>query len=194
MERTIKISLGKAKEWYNSGNKSLKELALQAFKKEELMVNSWKSIKTFEDACKILDINPEIISLIYDTHLQNICKLQIIRKALNGIDWEPKLNAGTIYYPWLRYYLKETFYDNKKGEPIADFKAKENNKVYILIGGDSDFSENGLGTFSFGYGIIDIYTGLLGCKSQEIAKYFSKTFGKLIFDAIYSQYNNYTWI
>lgn len=194
MERTIKISLERAKEWYNSSNKPLKELALQVFKKEELIVNSWESIKTFEDACKILDINPEIISLIYDTHLQNICKLQIIRKALNGIDWEPKFNTGTIYYPWLKYYPKETTYDSKKGEPIADFKARENNKVYTLVGGEFNFSENGLGVFSFGYGIIETYTGLLGCKSQEIAEYFSKTFGKLIFDATYGQYNNYTWM
>lgn len=35
-ERYVKISLEKAKEWYNSNNSSLKEVALQAFSKEEL--------------------------------------------------------------------------------------------------------------------------------------------------------------
>ena len=34
--RTIKINYDKAKEWYNSNNSSLKEIALQAFTKEEL--------------------------------------------------------------------------------------------------------------------------------------------------------------
>lgn len=34
--RTIKVTLDKAKEWYNSNNSSLKEIALQAFTKKEL--------------------------------------------------------------------------------------------------------------------------------------------------------------
>lgn len=35
MERTIAITLEKAKEWYNSSNTSLKEIALQAFSKKK---------------------------------------------------------------------------------------------------------------------------------------------------------------
>ena len=35
-ERYVTISFEKAKEWYNSNNSSLKEIALQAFDKEEL--------------------------------------------------------------------------------------------------------------------------------------------------------------
>lgn len=35
-ERYVTISFEKAKEWYNSNNPSLKEIALQAFTKEEL--------------------------------------------------------------------------------------------------------------------------------------------------------------
>ena len=36
MERNITITIEKAKEWYNSNYSSLKEIALQAFSKEEL--------------------------------------------------------------------------------------------------------------------------------------------------------------
>ena len=36
MKRNITVTLEKAREWYNSGNTSLKEIALQAFSKEEL--------------------------------------------------------------------------------------------------------------------------------------------------------------
>lgn len=36
MERNIKITLEKAKEWYNSNNESLKDIALQAFSEKEL--------------------------------------------------------------------------------------------------------------------------------------------------------------
>ena len=47
MERNITITLEKAKEWYNSDNKSLKEIALQAFSKDELLP-SFKDITTFK--------------------------------------------------------------------------------------------------------------------------------------------------
>lgn len=55
MERNITITLEKAKEWYNSGNTSLKEVALQAFSKEELTVFDFTKIKTFEDALTALE-------------------------------------------------------------------------------------------------------------------------------------------
>lgn len=193
MERNIKISLEKAREWYNSGNESLREVALQAFKEEELVRNPWEFIKTFEDACMVLNINPDTVSLIYDTQLQNMYKLRIIKKALNGADWEPKLNTGTIYYPWMRYYLKGNSYDSS-WKPVANFKVKEDNKVYTLVGGDCDSYAGGLGVFGCGCGDVGADLGLLGCKSEEIAKYFGITFGKLIFDAIYGHYNNYTWV
>lgn len=192
MERNVKISLEKAREWYNSGNESLKEVALQAFKESELIVNPWENIKTFEDACRVLGVNPKGVDLIYDSHLQNMYKLQIVRRALNA-DWEPKLNTGTIYYPWMRYYPKGSSYDSS-WTPVANFKAKEDNKVYTLVGGDCSYYGGGLGFFGCGYGVVGAAHGLLGCKSKEIAEYFSITFGKLIFDAIYGQYNNYTWV
>lgn len=192
MERNVKISLEKAREWYNSGNESLKEVALQAFKESELIVKVWENIKTFEDACEILSINPKVVDLIFDTNLQNIYKLQIVKRALN-IDWEPKLNEGTIYYPLIKYNPKGSIYQSP-WKPIANFKAKENNKVYTLLGGDYNYYNGGLCSFEYGYGDVLSVLGLLGCESEEIAKYFSITFGKLIFDAIYGQYNNYTWV
>lgn len=191
--RIVKISLKKAKEWYNSGNESLKEVALQAFKESEL-ITPWENIKTFEDACRVLNINPKILNLIYDPHLRNMYKLQVVKKALNGVYWEPKLNTGAIYCPWLRYYPKGNSYDSS-WKPVANFKDKEDNKVYTLVGKNCSCSNNGgLSYFGLGYGDINAYHGLLGCKSEKIAKYFGITFGKLIFDAIYGHYNNYTWV
>lgn len=43
-ERIIKVSLEKAKEWYKSFDNTLKELALQAFSREELEILSFESI------------------------------------------------------------------------------------------------------------------------------------------------------
>lgn len=190
MERNVKISLEKAKEWYNSGNESLREVALQAFKEEELVENPWELIKTFEDACAVLD--PDPVPLIYDTHLLNMYKLRIIRKALNGADWEPNLNTGMIYYPCLRYYSKNSTY-GVNCVPIAKFKAKENNNVYTLVSWGRYYSDNGLSNFRHMSGGVHVNLGLLGCKSKEIAEYFGITFGKLIFDVIYGQYDNYEW-
>lgn len=195
MERNVKISLEKAREWYNSGNESLREVALQAFKESELVEKPWELIKTFEDACMVLNINPDSVYLIFDAHLQNMYKLKVIKKALNGVEWEPNFNTGIIYYPWLRYYPKGSSY-NSSWTPVANFRAKEDNKVYTLVGGDYSGSDGGLGHFGFGYGYGDVSAarGLLACKSEEIAKYFGNTFSKLIFDTIYGQYNNYTWV
>jgi hypothetical protein len=196
MERNVKISLEKAREWHNSGNESLKEVALQAFNEDELTVNPWEKIKTYEDACRTFihhGINPGDADLIDDPYLRNIYKLHIIRRALNGMDWEPNLNTGRIYYPWLRYYLKDGIrYINRKS--IANFKAKEDAKIYTLFGGDYNYHDGGLGVFECGYSDVSVSLGLFGCKTAEIAKYFGETFGKLIFDAIYGHYNNYEWV
>lgn len=194
MERNVKISLEKAREWYNSDNESLREVALQAFKESELVEKPWELIKTFEDACMVLNINPDAVYLIFDAHLQNMYKLKVIKKALNGVEWEPNFNTGIIYYPVLRCYTKGSSYCSN-WIPVANFINKKNNEVYTLVGGDCYHYSGGLSIFCGRYG-GGVYSdlGLLGCKSEEIAKYFGNTFGKLIFDTIYGQYNNYTWV
>lgn len=63
MERTITITLEKARELYNSDNESLKEIALQAFDKNELACN-FKNITTFKKACEALGLNHDAMSSI----------------------------------------------------------------------------------------------------------------------------------
>ena len=53
-ERNITVTLEKAREWYNSGNTTLKEVALQAFNKNELNEFDFTRIKTFEDSVTAL--------------------------------------------------------------------------------------------------------------------------------------------
>ena len=63
MERNITVTLEKAREWYNSGYVSLKEIALQAFSKKVLTGFDFKKkIKTFKEALTALyyiEINKE---------------------------------------------------------------------------------------------------------------------------------------
>ena len=203
--RNVTLTLQKAKEFYNSGNDALKEVALQAFTKEELTTPEYTNIKTFEDACLALgmDINKVARDLNNLTclegglgeHLRAIYKLDIIRKALNGTDWKPKMTEGNIYYGWVRFYKKPSDIPyNKKiiGKFIAD------GQKYILVGGFKTRGYfDGLGAFYYGwgYGGSDTNSGLLCCKSAEIAKYMSEQFGKLIFKACYAHHvGSYQWI
>lgn len=203
--RNVTLTLDKAKEFYNSDNAALKEIALQAFTKEELTTPKYTDIKTFEDACKALGM--EIDNVNYDInelsvlegglgkHLTAIYKLGIIRKALNGADWKPKMTEDIIYYGWVRFYKKSSnIPPNKKiiGKFIAD------GQEYLLVGGFWDCGcYGGIGNFHSGFGCGGSGTdlGLLCCKSAEIAQYMSEQFGKLIFDACYAQHiNTYEWI
>ena len=86
-KRNIEITLETAKEWYNS-NLILRDVALQAFSEEELKY-SFKNIKTFEDAIKVLEydkvaINNTIRDInCYSKAFTAMFKLNIVRKALN---------------------------------------------------------------------------------------------------------------
>ena len=203
--RNVTLTLQKAKEFYNSGNAALKEVALQAFTKKELTTSKYTDIKTFVDACKALgmDINKvarDLNNLIcleggLGKHLRAIYKLDIIRKALNGADWKPKMAEGNIYYGWVRFYKQSSdIPHNKKiiGKFIAD------GQKYLLVGGFGGFRlGKGLGAFCsvYGHGILDTHSSLLCCKSVEIAQYMSEQFGKLIFEACYAHHvGSYQWI
>lgn len=203
--RNVTLTLQKAKEFYNSGNAALKEVALQAFTKEELTTPKYTDIKTFEDACKALGI--DLNDVDYDLgclsgvegglgdHLTAIYKLDIIRKALNGADWKPKMAEGTIYYGWVRFYKKSCNVPSDKkiiGNFIAD------GQKYLLVGGFRGCGcFDGLGYFysRYEYGYSYAYLGLLCCKSAEIAQYMSEQFGKIIFDACYAHHvGSYKWL
>ena len=199
MERNITISLEKAVEWYNSGNDSLKEVALQAFNKDELTYN-FKNITTFKKACEALGLNYD--NMFYIT--KNIAtiskasaamfKLNIIRKALNlGQDLhltkDPK--DFYIYYPYNPFVTKSSIYykseiNSGKMEIIGKFKCE--GEEYNVLCGDFDCGGNaGLGNFYSGAGVGSAAAsfGFLGCANKEIAQHLGKYFGMLITEAKY---------
>lgn len=207
--RNVTLTLDKAKEFYNSGNSALKEIALQSFTKAELNVLEWKNIKTFTDACHALNLFETSVVSDLNTlkgryfegktseHLVAIYKLDIIRKALNG-DWEPNLIKECIYYPFVKIYpagkeAKEAAAKNnwKLGESFI-----ANGKKYTLVGGEyCSSSYDGLTSFGYGHGGVMSYLGLYGCKSKEIAKHLSRYFSKEIFEATYANHVGvYQWV
>ena len=206
MERNITITLEKAREWYNSGNISLKEVALQAFSEEELAHN-FRNITTFKKACEVLNIHYAITSIIIkDIAMVSrasaaMFKLNIIRKALNlGQDLhltkDPK--DSYIYCPYNVFITKDSIYykteiNSGKFEIIGKIKS-EGKEYYVL--GNYTYSDSypGLGSFVShqGVGTSDgAHNGFLGCASKEIAQHFSKYFGMLIMEAKYGDLTDF---
>ena len=209
MERNITITLERAKNWYNSGNTSLKELALQAFSKEELTGFDFKKIKTFEDALTALEYsenNKEYIRntindvSMYSRASATMCKLNIIRKALNlGKDLNLTKNSGNlpVYYPYNLFITEnstnfEKQINSGKMEIIGKIKSEET--LYNVLSSFSyGYGTKGLGCFYYseGTGTVDADFGFLGCASKEIVKHFSKYFGMLITEAKFGDLSDF---
>lgn len=198
--KKIYVSLYEAKEWFYSGNTILKEIALQAFDKDELIYN-FKDIITFKNACEALSLNycdmfyiAKNIAIISKASAA-MFKLNIIRKALNlGQDLyltkDPE--DSYIYYPYNPFVTKSSIYYKSdinlcKMEIIGKFKC-EGEEYNVLSGRAYDNGGlAGLGCFyskdSVGY--VSANVGFLGCANKEIAKHLGKYFGMLITEAKY---------
>ena len=189
-ERKITISIAQARNWFNSGNKQLQELALQVFDREEL---TFRHIVTFKDACEVLGSTDKIIRT-FSRSTSAMFKLNIIRKALNlGQDLHLTKNPENshIYYPYNPFVTKSSTYykseiDSGKMEVIG--KIKSEGEEYNVLGGYAFYgSLAGLGGFNsnLGIGVTDADIGFLGCATKEIAEHFGKYFGILITEAKY---------
>ena len=123
--RNIKLDLNTAKEWFKGSNETLKKLALQAYKKEELknsLPNTWEEFCEQNPVCKgeyCIWEDSTIVSVPFDTywhfsHDRNslpseksaeahiaLMKLERLRDCYrNGWkpDWEDDEKKFTIYY------------------------------------------------------------------------------------------------
>ena len=105
--RYVTVSLEKAREWYNSNNSSLKEIALQAFDKEEL---------------EQIDLKEVINLLLSYTEITNTQRIQleslIKRKDIVKVS-APKLLRI------LACYFNGEFWKKKEGEDGYFFYKKE---------------------------------------------------------------------
>ena len=200
-ERNVTITLDKAIEWFNSSNATLKEIALQAFGKEELTAFDFTRIKTFEDACNTLSIDRKaanyLVRVMNEISKASVAmfKLNIIRKALNlGQDLhltkDPK--DSHLYYPYNPLVNKSSLYyrselDSGEMEVIGKFKSE--GILYNVLGGVAG-SRGGTGFSCFrpygDVGFADADVGFLGCASLEIAQHFGRYFGMLITEAKYA--------
>ena len=194
---TIDVSLDEAKEWFYSGNTTLKEIALKVFSKDELIYN-FKDITTFKKACKAIGLNYD--DMFYIT--KNIAtiskasaamfKLNIIRKALNlsqDLHLTKDPEDSCIHYPYNPFITKSSTYYNSdinSGKMTVIGKIKSEGEEYnVLSGRAPDGGRVGFGYFisDFGVGYAGANIGFLGCANKEIAKHLGKYFGMLITEA-----------
>ena len=194
---TINVTLDEAREWFNSGNETLVELALKAFSKDELTYN-FKDITTFKKACEVLSLNYD--DMFYIT--KNIAtiskasaamfKLNIVRKALNlGQDLHLTKDPenSVIFYPYIPFITKDcTYYKNElnSGEMEVIGKIKSEGEEYNVLGSSANYGGlAGLGHFGSHscVGLAGANVGFLGCANKEIAQHLGKYFGMLITEA-----------
>lgn len=140
-------------------------------------------IKTYEDAKDYLGylFNSEIH---YTESVKALAKLQTILDALNE---KHKFNllTGTIWYPWVRFFRMKSV--PKDAEVIGHFRYQ--GEKFALVGGYAGYGGSaGLGCFNSDVGGAYSFVGMLACKSEEIAKYVSTQFGKLVFDACFARH------
>ena len=196
-ERIITITIDKAREWYNSENESLKEIALQAFNESELKFD-FRNIKTFKKACEALDIDFDYINSIIRYIIISgggissaiMLKLNIIKKALNlgqDLSFTENSKNSYLYYPYNPCVNKNsTLYKSKLdlGEIEIIGKIKVGKTEYNILGGGATCSCASVGCYGN-------YGEFLGCATEEIAKHFGKYFGMTITKAKYSNLEDF---
>lgn len=179
MKRTIEIECPDGyKPIYNSKTGNV----------EIVPENIMGQIKTYEDARKKLGFYGNPSAVYFNDSTCALTKLQTIIDALNE-GYKFDLLTGTIWYPWVRFYKIESV--PKNTEVISHFCYQ--GEKFALVGGSAHGGGSaGLGCFysNGDVGSAGSTVGMLACKSEEIAKYVSTQFGKLVFEACFARYFN----
>lgn len=144
-------------------------------------------VQTYEDACKIMsrDVYGNVPA---NFSVDALRKLHVILDALNE-GHKFNLLTGTVWYPWVRFFRMKSV--PKDAEVIGHFSYQ--GEKFALVGGSASIGSNaGLGCFNSNNGVGNAFSnvGMLACKSEEIAKYVSTQFGKLVFEACFARHFN----
>lgn len=142
-------------------------------------------IRTYEDAVNYLGCVTRD-TIYYNRSVNSLAKLQTVLDALNE-GHKFNLLTGTVWYPWVRFFRMKSVPED--AEVIGHFRYQ--GEKFALVGGGALFGgDAGLSYFnsSNGVGGADSLVGMLACKSEEIAKYVSTQFGKLVFDACFARH------
>lgn len=176
MKRTIEIECPDGyKPVYNAGTGKV----------EIVPSSSTERIKSFTDA--INEMGVCLATYMRENQsIESLSRLQLIIDALNE-GHKFNLLTGTVWYPWVRFFRMRSV--PKDAEVIGYFRYQ--GEKFALVGGSADNGGfAGLSCFISNYGVGGTISvvGMLACKSEEIAKYVSTQFGKLVFDACFARH------
>ena len=160
-ERNVKISLDKAREWYNKGGE-LKELALSAFTENEITISALPN--TWEEFCKMYPIKDDEW---YISASSNIIRMsQGKRYTFYNCNILPSLQSAKAHLAQMQL---EQLRDCYRQGWVPDWKNSYQWKWCIIF--DTD-------TFIITAGIC--YNHFLSFQSKDIAKKFLENFKDLI--------------
>lgn len=144
--------------------------------------SSTERIKSFTDATNEMGVCLATY-MRENQSIESLSRLQLIIDALNE-GHKFNLLTGTVWYPWVRFFRMKSV--PKDAEVIGHFRYQ--GEKFALVGSCAFYGGSaGLSFFysSNGVSFANSGVGMLACKSEEIAKYVSTQFGKLVFDACF---------
>lgn len=147
--KTLEITQQKAAELYPSATGAFKDLLESEFGKAALSLDITQRVKTFEDACNIIGIDPGKFLCPCDTKDEAAFKkLKVIAKALNE-GWQPDWTNSDQYkyYPWFNM-------SSGSGLACDDY---DNNCSHSTVGSRLCFKTSELAEYA-GNQFIDLYT------------------------------------
>lgn len=149
--------------------------------------SSTERIKSFTDATNEMGVCLATY-MRENQSIESLSRLQLIIDALNE-GHKFNLLTGTVWYPWVRFFRMKSV--PKDAEVIGHFRYQ--GEKFALVGGGAVIGGlAGLSYFYSYYGVgnANSIVGMLACKSEEIAKYVSTQFGKLVFEACFARHFN----
>lgn len=180
-KRNVSITLEKAKEWYNKSGK-LKEVALQAYKEEELI--DWPT--NINDPRLNLPVSLSCIPV----KIIHQWKLYKLLELLNPKSFDPGYNP--FYVPRIWWYKNKQLIPSKEVF-VGEVRTIKNEILYVTVGGASD---SGFGPGFFAGASADVfslawsYCGVINqlkCATPEIQEHLEKYFWKDIIKAYYDE-------
>ena len=102
----MEINKQTAKRMFPDAPEWLKKQLIEEFGESTFIAKDFETIKTFEDACRKLSLDPESVTTSADTSDEAAYKkLKVVIKAVNG-SWIPDWNndGQRKWYPWFNLY------------------------------------------------------------------------------------------
>ncbi len=172
MEKTIEVKVEDIKRAFDEADDNVKNCILNLFPQIREALPVTDRVKTFEDACREVGIDPTQYISKYDGESADVIaymKLRVICKALNE-GWTPRFAKGEFrYFPYFRLY---------SGEDIISMSEEEKSRV-VFRSSSSAFAGGGVSCAGANYNCAYVGANVgsrLVFKTRELTEYAGKQF------------------